>query len=447
MSIVYLRLFKNHRRQGTFMQGAWREFGPVSMLRSADSLTIDEVKFARSSGGLARLLTSSDDHLERTLEMSAPGRLERGWHFVEVGISRVLVRDKYGAYPLRAMLCSDGMWKRAVNRLIDQADLVALDLSGFRSEKHVGTRYELQTVFDRVPVERLILLADPVSNFKLLERAITDAWSGMAADSPNAQRRGIEIWAAQVDIIQQRQNQDGSQQSWSLIARRPQTRELLTLIQRLRLPAAPPIVPQGQLTHSTAATGVPRPSSVEPSIKVPVVDEPIAAAKRPVGRRLLRIGWLAAALLVGTAVVSFLVWGRRPPATSLVVTTSGGLDVVLSPPAQVDLQPCAGWIIQAGAFASQRAAEDRARDVAELWPTIGNGQPVGWVRGTDCEMSPMRPDYYFAIVGPFGTKGEASLYCVVLRREELANVDHMSWADNSEELAGYRKIGGDFTDC
>ena len=52
--------------------------------------------------------------------------------------------------------------------LLDWADLVVLDLSGFTPD-NLGVRYELQRVIDKVPIERVILLADRRSdrNFRV----------------------------------------------------------------------------------------------------------------------------------------------------------------------------------------------------------------------------------------------------------------------------------------
>ena len=64
-------------------------------------------------------------------------------------------------------------------------DLVALDLAGYRPE-HAGTRYELQRVIDRYPIDRVILLAEPISDRRFLTAQIEAAWAQMGEGSPNA---------------------------------------------------------------------------------------------------------------------------------------------------------------------------------------------------------------------------------------------------------------------
>jgi hypothetical protein len=172
LEIAYLRLFNNEHRHVSFVKGAWREFGSVSMLRSAVSMTPKEAQRARRVG-FEPLFVTSRQQLEA--ELSAVGIAPCfGVSRVDAGPNRVMVRDRYGAYPMRSILCANSTWRAAVDRLLDTADLVVLDLSGY-TDRRAGTRYELQRVLDRVPAERLIMLADPKSKNKILEEAIADA--------------------------------------------------------------------------------------------------------------------------------------------------------------------------------------------------------------------------------------------------------------------------------
>jgi hypothetical protein len=95
------------------------------------------------------------------------------------------VRDRYGSYPVRAVLCHGTFSKHAVDVLLDEMDLVVVDLSGY-TERNAGTRYEMQRVIDRVPVECVVFLADQHSRKKFLEHELRLAWTSMASGSPNA---------------------------------------------------------------------------------------------------------------------------------------------------------------------------------------------------------------------------------------------------------------------
>ncbi|MET0457659.1 MAG: hypothetical protein ABW195_00300 [Ilumatobacteraceae bacterium] len=186
LRIAYLRLFENRPRTRTFVEGAWRELGRVYFLRSAGSVTPKEFKQLGRGGDVAGMFITSRQQLVAELERPERPPLGKGRHvFQDVGPSAVKVRDRYGCYPMTSLLCHGSFWKEAVDVLLERVDLVALDLSGLR-ERNEATRYELQRVIDRFPVERLVLLVDEQSNRKWLEVQIRDVWSRMTAGSPNA---------------------------------------------------------------------------------------------------------------------------------------------------------------------------------------------------------------------------------------------------------------------
>ena len=187
LSIIYLRTFENQPRARTFLQGAWREFGDVYLLRSAASVTPAEYRqFKRSRGNFAGLLIESEDQFAAELAQPPPGPSRQRWHVVKnVGPQTVWVRDWYGSYPPRTFLCHGRIWKPSVDMLLDRADLVVLDLSGMMPG-NAGTRYEILRVIDRIPIERVIFLADRRSDRDYLHDEIGRAWSQMAFGSPNS---------------------------------------------------------------------------------------------------------------------------------------------------------------------------------------------------------------------------------------------------------------------
>ena len=111
--------------------------------------------------------------------------------------------------------------------LLDRADLVVLDLSGMMPG-NAGTRYEIQRVIDRVPIDRVIFLADRRSDRDYLHAEIGRAWSQMAFGSPNsgAGRRVARL--AVTDSYRQIQQQQGESTYiyYRLVARRWQSRRL-----------------------------------------------------------------------------------------------------------------------------------------------------------------------------------------------------------------------------
>jgi len=206
MRIAYLRLFENRPRTRTFVESAWREFGHVYFLRSAGSVTPREFREITRAGGRADMFITSRAQLEQALGRSGAGALGKGRHaFREVGPTTLRVRDRYGCYPMTALLCHGSFWRDAVDVLLEHVDLVALDLSGLRPENE-ATRYELQRVLDRFPVRRIVLLVDEHSNRAWLDALIRDSWSRMAASSPNATPGARTLLVATTDRIVRQQS-------------------------------------------------------------------------------------------------------------------------------------------------------------------------------------------------------------------------------------------------
>jgi len=228
LSIIYLRAFENQPRARTFLQGAWREFGYVYLLRSAASVTPAEYRqFKRSPGSFTGLIRS-EEQFAAELARPLPGPSHQRWHVVKnVGPQTVWVRDWYGSYPPRTFLCHGRIWKPSVDMLLDRADLVVLDLSGMMPS-NAGTRYEIQRVIDRIPIDRVVFLADRRSDRDYLHTEIGRAWSQMASGSPNsgAGRRVARL--AVTDSYRQIQQQQGESTYiyYRLVARRWQSRRL-----------------------------------------------------------------------------------------------------------------------------------------------------------------------------------------------------------------------------
>lgn len=235
LRIAYLRLFENQPRACTFVQGAWREFGYVYFLRSAAAVTPAELRGAKRSGNVAGLFVASTDRLDAVLDRTGEPIAAKGRHkFTQVAARTVRVRDRYGSYPVRGVLCHGTFWKAAVDELLRRVDLVALDLSGY-AQKNAGTRHELQRVVDRVPIERAIFLADPYSKRSFLENELQHAWAQMAPGSPNATGVPKTALIAVTDYMRKTvtQNEHGqtTRVDYRLYARRRQTRRVVAAAQ------------------------------------------------------------------------------------------------------------------------------------------------------------------------------------------------------------------------
>ena len=77
------------------------------------------------------------------------------------------------------------MWKAAVTHLMGEASLVAMDLRGFGPHRR-GCVYELETLLDTVPLDRLVFLIDWTHRpQRRSRRSCSRIGSGSTADSPN----------------------------------------------------------------------------------------------------------------------------------------------------------------------------------------------------------------------------------------------------------------------
>jgi hypothetical protein len=244
LQIAYLRLFDNQPRARTFLEGAWREFGTVFMLRSASSVSTRELRSLRrgdvGEDGIGLVRTRAQ-LLEAIASTGREPVRRRRARLTGLAPTRVTCWDWHGSYAPVAVLCHGGFWKEAVDELLLHVDLVCLDLSGFQHINE-GTAYELQRVVDRFPLERVAFLCDPHSDTRYLAASIQQAWERMAVGSPNegVASRWTQMAETDTFVTTIQVDQKGQERSrhTRLHARRRQTRRLAAELQR-RVAAAP----------------------------------------------------------------------------------------------------------------------------------------------------------------------------------------------------------------
>ncbi|MEH6537383.1 MAG: hypothetical protein V7719_13375 [Psychroserpens sp.] len=81
------------------------------------------------------------------------------------------------------VMCYDNTWKEAVDGLVKTADVILMDLRGF-SEVNKGCAYEVNILFDRVPVDRIVFMGYKDS-IPLIRRIIEEQWKELSETSPN----------------------------------------------------------------------------------------------------------------------------------------------------------------------------------------------------------------------------------------------------------------------
>lgn len=88
-------------------------------------------------------------------------------------------------FPVNSMQCAESIWKRALDHLLDRADLVVMDLSDLLPEDR-GVAYELGRLVDRFPLDRVVLLVSHGTDRTALAEMLGRAWERLPPDSPNA---------------------------------------------------------------------------------------------------------------------------------------------------------------------------------------------------------------------------------------------------------------------
>jgi hypothetical protein len=171
--LVLLRVFGSPRRAVRLlemMNDTWRLFGSVDLIVGTDvaALTASPVML---EAFLRRRVEAL--YLKTTTEVDS--RLAQ--------LGRRLQGD--GRYPINELFCFASAWQAAMVRLVPAADVVLMDLRGF-SVAHLGCVFELNQLVNLVPLKRIVLLADGLTDMCALEETLQGAWRNLHHSAPSA---------------------------------------------------------------------------------------------------------------------------------------------------------------------------------------------------------------------------------------------------------------------
>jgi hypothetical protein len=93
-------------------------------------------------------------------------------------------RTKDFTTPDLAMFCYDDTWKVAVDEFSSAADAVLMDLRGYSAARK-GCEYEVSFLVDKLPLDRVVFLADTDTDREAIRDLLRREWSSMLPDSPN----------------------------------------------------------------------------------------------------------------------------------------------------------------------------------------------------------------------------------------------------------------------
>jgi hypothetical protein len=171
-TLLLLRVYgfgRRSRRLFDLLGARCRLLGSIDLIAAPDlaSRTIEPATFLEFiRGRIKRLFVRTPQDLEERL--AAIDRLP----------------DPDARFRVNQLFCSDDMWKEAVTRLMESATLVVMDLRGFSSQR-AGCVFEIQTLLDVVPLERLVFLFDQTTHRDELKAVLADRWRQLDATSPN----------------------------------------------------------------------------------------------------------------------------------------------------------------------------------------------------------------------------------------------------------------------
>ena len=183
--LLLLRVFGRRRRSERLydlLSARWRYAGPIHMIGAPDlaSSTIDPDKF---------------------LDFLA-GRLRQRFILEPVDLqARIATLDERCDFDARwrvgELYCGNDTWRDAVRALMARSDVAAMDLRGFGPENQ-GCVFELHSLLDLVPAQRIALLVDRTTKIDFLQATVQSCLDRMSAISPDLLNDG-HITVLEVD--------------------------------------------------------------------------------------------------------------------------------------------------------------------------------------------------------------------------------------------------------
>jgi hypothetical protein len=168
--LLLLRVFGHQARtEGLFDYIArhWRFRGPVQLIAGADLAmrTVDPGDVLAFVSGRLR-----SQYVTSTSEVSAR-------------VQRIDMQpDPDGRFRVNELYCLHDTWKAALQSLLTVTDAVVMDLRGFSRESR-GCLYELRQLATTMATDRIVLIADDVTDKLLLEETLGRAWEQVSQPS------------------------------------------------------------------------------------------------------------------------------------------------------------------------------------------------------------------------------------------------------------------------
>ena len=170
--LLLLRVFSLGRRSEQLFRAVsthWRYLGKIRLIAGPDlaTTTIEPHEFLDYlSGNLGHNFIDRDEKLEKAIANSIDSP------------------DRDGRYRVEEFFCYGDTWQKVLIRLQQTCDVVLMDLRGF-SLQNAGCIFEINTLIDHLPLDRVIFTIDDTTDRNFLQTSIQTAWQNVANDSPN----------------------------------------------------------------------------------------------------------------------------------------------------------------------------------------------------------------------------------------------------------------------
>lgn len=169
LPLLLLWVFGPYRNISTLLNGIglqWRSLGPIQFLKGGD-IAIDAgqvASFLEGQSGKAVVQTPQE-----LAERLAAFKYRPDWS---------------GGYATNTLLCNDAVWKLALDAMLADASVVAMNLCGF-SPTNQGCIYEIGLLLDRFATEGVLLIVDETTDQQFLLATLSQRWEKLASNSPN----------------------------------------------------------------------------------------------------------------------------------------------------------------------------------------------------------------------------------------------------------------------
>jgi len=174
-STLFLRMFKT---ETSSLLVRLTRVGPVYMLLGGDGLVPDLFDGPRVAfGKIDHFIEESEDEILKRLATFN-------------GRRRVL-----GYYRRCTMICSDDVWTFALDRMLERARIVIVDLCGF-TPGSAGLEYEFGVVLDRVPLGRVVFVTGPETERVAFDAKMRHLWATLPETSINYSTGEVEVHVA-----------------------------------------------------------------------------------------------------------------------------------------------------------------------------------------------------------------------------------------------------------